>query len=94
MPQIAKIDAEAALYEAIREATKRADPILNTARKLQEGGLSEEEAMKQALELEVMETLAEKGSWTAGLPQVIQQVTPLMKTLLELLLLSKGKGRS
>ena len=93
-PLIAKREAEAALYEAIREATKRADPILNTARKLQEGGLSEEEAMKQALELEVMETLAEKGSWTAGLPQVIQQVTPLMKTLLELLLLSKGKGRS
>ncbi len=92
-PLIAKREAEASLYEAIREATKRADPVLNTARKLQEGGLSEEEAMKQALDLEIMETLAEKGSWTAGLPQVIQQATPLMKTLLELLL-SKGKGRS
>jgi len=92
-PLIAQREAEAALYEAIKEATKRADPILNTARKLQEGGLSEKEAMEKALELEIMETLAEKGLWTAGLPQAIERATPLVSHLLDLLLSSKDKGR-
>lgn len=90
-PLIAKREAEAAIQEALTEAIKRAGPIIETAKQLQEAGLSKEEAMKEAIKLEVMETLANKGLWTAGLPQVVQQVLETSKPFLEAIALMLTK---
>ncbi|MBZ9569550.1 hypothetical protein KJA16_01340 [Patescibacteria group bacterium] len=54
--------AEAAVFEAMREATLRTESIRRTKERLVETGYPEKDALRKAYELDVLETLATTGS--------------------------------
>ena len=54
--------AEAAIFEAAREATLRTESIRRTKERLVEIGYSRKDALRKAYELEILETLATTGS--------------------------------
>lgn len=73
--------AEAAVFEAMREATLRTESIRQAKERLVEIGYSEQDALDKAYTLEVLETLANTGSLfiteesgIAGLTGIISEV--------------------
>ncbi|MFC1629842.1 SPFH domain-containing protein [Patescibacteria group bacterium] len=77
----AEASRRAAVDRAKEEALMRASSIQNTVIGLQQAGYELEEAKKIAVRLEIMETLADKGIWTAGLSEVVERGIPLLNTV-------------
>ena len=78
-PLKAQKEAQAALYGAIKETTMRVEPVIQTVSRLEQAGMSQKDAIKEALGLERLETLAQKGLWTAGLPEALQSLSSLLE---------------
>jgi len=74
-PLKARREAEAALWEATKEATLRSEPIAQTKAKLMEIGFEEGEALTRAFDLDVLETLAKNKIWSAGVERIIKIAT-------------------
>lgn len=61
-PLEARLAAEAAVFDAMKEATMRTEPIRLAQERFMKLGLGKKRALEKAFELEIMETLAKTGS--------------------------------
>lgn len=78
-PLKAQKQAEAALYKALEETRMRVEPVVQSVGRLEQVGMSKQDAIREALSLERLETLVQKGAWTAGLSEVVQSLRPLLE---------------
>jgi len=80
-PLKASRKAEAAKFEAQREATLRADPIAITTGAFMDLGYPEREARERAFELDVLGTLTQAKSPSAGWGYVVRELQPVLVAL-------------
>jgi len=72
--RVEKLNAEAALYQALQESAGRIGPVLDMKKKLQDAGMdSEDGAMQTALMFELVDTICKHGgAWALGLAPSMQ----------------------
>ena len=81
-PLKASRKAEAAKFEAQREATLRADPIAITTGAFMDLGYPEREAREKAYELDVLDTLTQAKAPSAGWGYVVRELQPVVAALI------------